>query len=60
MGFLEVLMNLRKILGMMSFCKKDIANLSDFSDAIDAIDEDEPLVLLVKQGPGNTFIVIER
>ncbi|WNW01610.1 lipid-A-disaccharide synthase [Tenacibaculum sp. HL-MS23] len=26
MGFLEVLMNLRKILGMMSFCKKDIAN----------------------------------
>jgi serine protease Do len=40
--------------------KKDIANLSDFSDAIDAIDEDEPLVLLVKQGPGNTFIVIER
>ncbi len=26
MGFLEVLLNLRKILGMMSFCKKDIAN----------------------------------
>lgn len=25
MGFIEVLMNLRKILGMMSFCKKDIA-----------------------------------
>ncbi len=40
--------------------KKDITDLNDFSDAIDAIDEDEPLVLLVKQGPGNTFIVIER
>ncbi|MEX6627133.1 lipid-A-disaccharide synthase [Tenacibaculum salmonis] len=26
MGFVEVLLNLRKILGMMSFCKKDIAN----------------------------------
>ena len=26
MGFLEVLLNLRKIVGMMSFCKKDIAN----------------------------------
>ena len=26
MGFLEVLMNLRKIVGMLSFCKKDIAN----------------------------------
>ncbi|WBX76203.1 lipid-A-disaccharide synthase [Tenacibaculum ovolyticum] len=25
MGFIEVIMNLRKILGMMSFCKKDIA-----------------------------------
>jgi len=25
MGFIEVLMNLRKIVGMMSFCKKDIA-----------------------------------
>ncbi|WGH77025.1 lipid-A-disaccharide synthase [Tenacibaculum tangerinum] len=25
MGFVEVLMNLRKILGMISFCKKDIA-----------------------------------
>ncbi len=25
MGFIEVLMNLRKILGMISFCKKDIA-----------------------------------
>ncbi len=40
--------------------KKDIANLSDFSDAIDSIDKDDPLVLLVKQGPGNAFIVIER
>lgn len=40
--------------------KNDIADLSGFSDAIDAVDEDEPLVLLVKQGPGNTFIVIER
>ena len=26
MGFVEVLMNLRKILGMISFCKKDIAS----------------------------------
>lgn len=25
MGFIEIIMNLRKILGMMSFCKKDIA-----------------------------------
>ncbi|TDR16293.1 Do family serine endopeptidase [Marinicella litoralis] len=40
--------------------KVDISNLSDFSDAIDNLDDDEPLVLLVKQGPGNTFIVIER
>jgi len=40
--------------------KNDIADLSGFSDAIDAVDEDEPLVLLVKQGQGNTFIVIER
>lgn len=40
--------------------KKNINNLSDFSEAIDEVDKDEPLVLLVKQGPGNTFIVIER
>ncbi len=26
MGFIEIIMNLRKILGMMSFCKKDIAS----------------------------------
>ena len=24
MGFIEVIMNLRKVLGMISFCKKDI------------------------------------
>jgi len=40
--------------------KNNISNLSDFSDAIDSLEDDEPLVLLVKQGPGNTFIVIER
>lgn len=40
--------------------KKKITDLSDFSDAIDDLAEDETLVLLVKQGPGNTFIVIER
>jgi serine protease Do len=40
--------------------KKNIENLSDFSDAIDDLSDDEPLVLLVKQGAGNTFIVIER
>jgi serine protease Do len=40
--------------------KQDISDLADFSDAIDTLNEDEPLVLLVKQGPGNTFIVIER
>jgi len=40
--------------------KKPISNLSDFSDAIDALKDDEPLVLLVKQGPANRFIVIER
>ncbi len=40
--------------------KKPIKNLSDFSDAIDALKDDEPLVLLVKQGPANRFIVIER
>lgn len=28
MGFVEVLMNLRKILGMVSFCKKDIADFN--------------------------------
>lgn len=28
MGFVEVLMNLRKILGMISFCKKDIAEFN--------------------------------
>lgn len=28
MGFIEVLMNLRKILGMISFCKKDIAQFN--------------------------------
>ena len=28
MGFSEVIMNLRKILGMMSFCKKDIAKFN--------------------------------
>ncbi|CAM1348234.1 lipid-A-disaccharide synthase [Tenacibaculum insulae] len=28
MGFVEVLVNLRKILGMMSFCKKDIAQFN--------------------------------
>ncbi len=40
--------------------KNDIKDLSDFSDAIDELDDDESLVLLVKRGPGNTFIVIER
>ncbi len=40
--------------------KNDIADLSDFSDAIDDLDDDESLVLLVKRGAGNTFIVIER
>ncbi len=40
--------------------KKDIEDLSDFSDAIDALEEDEPLVLLIKRGAGSTFIVIER
>ncbi|MCB1583358.1 MAG: Do family serine endopeptidase [Marinicella sp.] len=40
--------------------KKDIENLSDFSDAIDGLNEDEPLVLLIKRGAGSTFIVIER
>lgn len=40
--------------------KATIKSLSDFSDAIDALDEDEPLVLLVSRGGGNTFIVIER
>lgn len=40
--------------------KKDIADLSDFSDAIDELEDDEPLVLLIKRGPGSTFIVIER
>ena len=28
MGFSEVIMNLRKILGMISFCKKDIAQFN--------------------------------
>lgn len=36
MGFIEVLMNLRKILGMISFCKKDIAEFNP--DAIIFID----------------------
>lgn len=40
--------------------KKPINSLSDFSDAIDALEDNEPLVLLVKQGPANRFIVIER
>ena len=40
--------------------KTDITDLSEFSDAIDALDEDEPLVLLVRRGAGNAFIVIER
>lgn len=40
--------------------KTAVTDLSDFSDAIDALDDDEPLVLLIKRGPGNTFIVIER
>ncbi len=40
--------------------KKPIDSLSDFSDAIDELKEGEPLVLLVKQGPANRFIVIER
>ncbi|MFC3193683.1 Do family serine endopeptidase [Marinicella sediminis] len=40
--------------------KKDIRNLTDFSEAIESLKPDEPLVLLVRQGPGNTFIVIER
>lgn len=40
--------------------KQPIENLSDFSDAIDALKEGQPLVLLVKQGPANRFIVIER
>ncbi len=40
--------------------KKDISGLTDFSEAIEELDDDETLVLLVKQGPANTFIVIER
>lgn len=39
---------------------KDIKNLNDFSEAIDELDDDEPLVLLISRGGGNTFIVIER
>ncbi len=40
--------------------KQNIDNLTDFSEAIDSLSEDEPLVLLIKRGAGNTFIVIER
>ena len=40
--------------------KIDIKDLSDFSEAIDTLSDDEPLVLLVRRGAGNTFIVIER
>lgn len=40
--------------------KSDITDLSSFSDAIDELGEDEPLVLLVKRGAASTFIVIER
>ncbi len=40
--------------------KSNIKDLSDFSDAIDALDDDEPLVLLISRGGGNSFIVIER
>lgn len=40
--------------------KQPIENLADFSDAIDNLKDDQPLVLLVKQGPANRFIVIER
>ena len=40
--------------------KRDISNLSDFRNAINELDEDEPLVLLVRRGAGNSFIVIER
>jgi serine protease Do len=40
--------------------KKDITDLSSFSDAIDELSDDEPLVLLIRRGAASTFIVIER
>ena len=40
--------------------KVSIKNLQSFKSAVAELDEDEPLVLLVRQGAANRFIVIER
>lgn len=39
--------------------KTEISDVSDFETAVEQRDADEPLVLLVKQGAANRFIVIE-
>ncbi|WP_046756535.1 lipid-A-disaccharide synthase [Kordia jejudonensis] len=55
MGFIEIIMNLRKILGMMSFCKKDIANYQP--DVLILIDNSGFNLPIAKWAKQNGFTV---
>ena len=45
---------------IVSMSKVDIKNVKHFKKLLNKLDKDEPIVLLIKQGAGNRFIVIER
>ena len=45
---------------IVSMSKQDVKNVAHFKELLDKLEEDEPIVLLIRQGAGNRFIVIER
>ena len=45
---------------ILSMSKIAINNVTHFKELLSNLDEDEPIVLLIKQGAGKHFIVIER
>lgn len=45
---------------IVSLSKIEIKNVKHFKKLLIDLEEDEPIVLLIKQGAGNSFIVIER
>ncbi|MFK8011020.1 MAG: Do family serine endopeptidase [Marinicellaceae bacterium] len=45
---------------IVSMSKVKVKNVKHFKELLNNLEEDEPIVLLIKQGAGNRFIVIER
>lgn len=45
---------------IVSVSKTDIKNVKHFKELLSELEEDEPILLLIKQATGNSFIVIER